>query len=201
MVTGTATAAGKATAATAAGKATAGTDPGPGYSHSIVAGGLLVTSSTTRFTSGTSLVIRVEIRASTAAGSRAQSAPRLHRPELQVLGQPADVVVRLDAGRPGAAAGLHHVGVQRALNQELDGLAAAARVGGDVAGRALERADELAPDHLALGLRVGHAGQRAAERPGRGHRVPPHAGGGPEVPLHLLGLTLAQQPVIDAHAG
>ena len=44
------------------------------YSHSIVAGGLLVTSSTTRFTSGTSLVTRVEIRASTSSGSRAQSA-------------------------------------------------------------------------------------------------------------------------------
>jgi hypothetical protein len=44
------------------------------YSHSIVAGGLLVTSSTTRFTSGTSLVIRVDIRARTASGSRAQSA-------------------------------------------------------------------------------------------------------------------------------
>ena len=44
------------------------------YSHSIVAGGLLVMSSTTRLTSGTSLVIRVEIRASTSSGSRAQSA-------------------------------------------------------------------------------------------------------------------------------
>jgi hypothetical protein len=44
------------------------------YSHSIVAGGLLVTSSTTRLISGTSLVTRVEIRASTSSGSRAQSA-------------------------------------------------------------------------------------------------------------------------------
>src|SRR5579859_1267264 len=44
------------------------------YSHSMVAGGLLVMSRTTRFTSGTSLVTRVEMRASTSAGSRAQSA-------------------------------------------------------------------------------------------------------------------------------
>jgi hypothetical protein len=44
------------------------------YSHSMVAGGLLVTSRTTRLISGTSLVIRVEIRASTSSGSRAQSA-------------------------------------------------------------------------------------------------------------------------------
>ena len=32
----------------------------------MVPGGLLVTSSTTRFTSGTSLVIRVEMRSSTS---------------------------------------------------------------------------------------------------------------------------------------
>ena len=36
------------------------------HSHSMVPGGLLVTSSTTRFTSATSLVIRVEIFASTS---------------------------------------------------------------------------------------------------------------------------------------
>src|SRR5690606_25912618 len=40
------------------------------HSHSIVPGGLLVTSRTTRLTSGTSLVMRVEIRASTSYGSR-----------------------------------------------------------------------------------------------------------------------------------
>jgi len=44
------------------------------HSHSMVAGGLLVTSRTTRLTWGTSLVTRVEIRARTSAGSRAQSA-------------------------------------------------------------------------------------------------------------------------------
>ena len=49
-------------------------EPTGGYSHSMVPGGLLVMSSTTRLTSGTSLVIRVEIRASRSPGSRAQSA-------------------------------------------------------------------------------------------------------------------------------
>ena len=44
------------------------------YSHSMVAGGLLVTSRTTRLTWTTSLVTRVEIRASSSSGSRAQSA-------------------------------------------------------------------------------------------------------------------------------
>src|SRR6185312_13771242 len=48
--------------------------PRPGYSHSMVAGGLLVMSRTTRLISWTSLVIRVEIVASTWSGSRAQSA-------------------------------------------------------------------------------------------------------------------------------
>jgi hypothetical protein len=46
----------------------------PPHSHSIVAGGLLVMSSTTRLICGTSLVSRVEIVASTESGSLAQSA-------------------------------------------------------------------------------------------------------------------------------
>jgi hypothetical protein len=40
----------------------------------MVSEGLLVTSSTTRFTPGTSLVIRVDIRASSWQGSRVRSA-------------------------------------------------------------------------------------------------------------------------------
>lgn len=44
------------------------------HSHSMVPGGLLVTSRTTRFTPSTSLVTRVEIRASRSCGRRDQSA-------------------------------------------------------------------------------------------------------------------------------
>jgi hypothetical protein len=44
------------------------------HSHSMVPGGLLVTSSTTRLTARTSLVIRVEMVAMTSYDSRAQSA-------------------------------------------------------------------------------------------------------------------------------
>lgn len=44
------------------------------YSHSILAGGLVVTSSTTRFTCGTSLTILAEIVRTTSYGMRAQSA-------------------------------------------------------------------------------------------------------------------------------
>jgi hypothetical protein len=44
------------------------------YSHSMVPGGLLVTSKATRFTPGTSATIREAIRSTTSYGSRAQSA-------------------------------------------------------------------------------------------------------------------------------
>jgi len=45
-----------------------------GYSHSIVAGGFDVTSSTTRLTPGISFTIRAEIVSTRSYGSRAQSA-------------------------------------------------------------------------------------------------------------------------------
>src|SRR6185312_3529532 len=45
-----------------------------GHSHSMVAGGFDVTSSTTRFTPGISLTIRPEIVSIRSYGSRAQSA-------------------------------------------------------------------------------------------------------------------------------
>ena len=46
----------------------------PNHSHSMVAGGLLEMSRTTRLTSSTSFVMRVEMRSSTSVGRRAQSA-------------------------------------------------------------------------------------------------------------------------------
>src|SRR5207237_6524674 len=54
---------------------TLGLDPVRGrYSHSMVAGGFDVTSSTTRFTAGISLMIRDETSSIRSYGSRAQSA-------------------------------------------------------------------------------------------------------------------------------
>lgn len=47
---------------------------GSRYSHSMVAGGLLVTSYTTRFTPSTSLTIRLAVRPSRSAGKGYQSA-------------------------------------------------------------------------------------------------------------------------------
>ena len=48
-----------------------------------------------------------------------QQPQRLDKGELQIVGQTADIVVALDVRCAGPAAGLHHVGIQRALHQEL----------------------------------------------------------------------------------
>ncbi len=70
-----------------------------------------------------------------------------------------------------------------------------------LAGGLLEGPDELAADDLALGLRVGHPGQRGRGTARRRRRHQLDAGGGDEVPLDLLGLACPQQPVVDEHAG
>ena len=116
--------------------------------------------------------------------------------ELQVVRQPAHVVVGLDVRGAGAAAGLHHVGVERALHQELD-----VPLGVDLARRRLEDPDELASDDLPLLLRVGHAGERGEEPVGRVDHVQPDAGRRHVVLLDLLGLAGAQQPMVDEDAG
>src|SRR5207237_9237315 len=54
--------------------AAVGPADGSAYSHSMVAGGFEVTSSTTRLTAGISLTMRLEIVSSRSYGRRAQSA-------------------------------------------------------------------------------------------------------------------------------
>ena len=69
-------------------------------------------------------------------------------------------------------------------------------------GGPLERADELAADDLALLLRVGHARPaRPGTRPAASTTVQADPGRRDEVLLDLLGLALAQQAVVDEHAG
>ena len=153
--------------------------PGNGCRHTIASG-------------------RPELDADLAHLVLEQRAQRLDELELQVVGQPAHVVVALDGGRAGAAAGLDDVRVERALHEELDRLVG---VGDDRAGLLLEDPDELAADRLALGLRVGDAGQRVEEPLARVDDPQLHAGRGDEVLLDLLGLALAQQPVVDEDAG
>src|SRR5438270_1056150 len=67
---------------------------------------------------------------------------RLHELEAEVLGQPADVVVRLDRGGPVPSARLDHVGVERSLNEEA-GVPELTRL-------LFEHADELLADDLPL---------------------------------------------------
>ena len=82
-----------------------------------------------------------------------QRAQRLDQLELEVIGQPADVVVGLDRGRAGAAAGLDHVGVQGPLDEELDVV--------ELRGLLLEHPDEL-------GCRSACASPRDRSRPAAG---------------------------------
>src|SRR5262245_50355296 len=119
-------------------------------------------------------------------------AQRLDKLDGHVLWKAADVVVALDGGGV-AAAGLDHVRVERALDQEAGG---AERLG-----LALEDANELPPDDLALLLRVGDAAQALEEvllSPDDHQR---HLQVTPEGLLHLLGLVVAQEAVVHEHAG
>ena len=86
-----------------------------------------------------------------------QLAQRLDQLELHALGQAADIVMRLDGGRRAAGRrhALDHVGIERALRQEID-LA-------DLLGLLVEHVDEQLADGLALGLGIGDAGERGEE--------------------------------------
>ena len=85
--------------------------------------------------------------------------------------------------------------------RNVDPLALRGGVADDLGLGGLEDPDELAADDLALLLRVGDAGERV-EEPLRGvDDVQRDPGRGDEVALDLLGLALAQQPVVDEHAG
>ena len=277
------------------------------HSHSIVPGGLLVTSRTTRLTSGTSLVMRVEIRASTScgqprpvgghrvlAGHRAehdrmavrapvtlhayrahvgqqhdralpdlpvqprrrqflardrvrlaqdgqplrgdladdadaqagarerlppddlrrqaelladsphlvleQRAQRLDQDELEVVRQPADIVMGLDVGGPGAPAGLNHVRVERSLHEELGRLAASSA---RVISRAARSNARMNSRPMILRLSSGSVTPRSAPRNASASLATTqlHPGRGDEVLLDLLRLALAQQPVVNEHAG
>ncbi len=71
----------------------------------------------------------------------------------------------------------------------------------DLARGLLEGPDELAPDDLALLLRVGDPVEGGEEPVGGIDDVQVDAGRGDVVPLHLLGLARPQQPVVDEDAG
>ena len=87
--------------------------------------------------------------------------------------------------------GLQDVGIDGSLRQEADA--------GKLAGLFLEHADELCANHLALLLGIGHAGKFVQKAVGGIYihqvgleLVTEHAD-------HLLGLSLAQQAVVQMH--
>ena len=84
----------------------------------------------------------------------AQGLDQLH---VHALGQAADIVVRLDRHRRAAGEGdaLDHVGVERALRQEIGAA--------DFFGLGVEHVDEQPADGLALLFGIADAGQLAEE--------------------------------------
>ena len=144
---------------------------------------------------------QAELQADLADLVLEEGAQRLHQRESQVVRQASDVVVALDVGGAGAPARLHDVGIERALHEEVDGLALLAGLRNDTARGLLEDPDELAADDLALLLRILDSRQRGQEALLRIDDDEAYAGGRDEVALDLLGLACAQQPVIDEDAG
>ena len=117
-------------------------------------------------------------------------AQRLHELHLHVLGQSADVVVRLDlGGHTGLAPGLDHVGIERSLDQEANAP--------QPLGLLLEDADELLPHAHALLLRVGHAVEPREKASLRLHVDERNVEVAAEGLDHLRRLVLAQQAVVD----
>src|SRR5690606_3831947 len=98
-----------------------------------------------------------------------------------------------------AATGLDDVGVERALDEELD-LLVGAGLGDDLPRGLLEDADELPADDLPLRLRVAHPGERGEELLGGVDDLEVDPRRGDEVLLDLLGLTGAQESVVDEDA-
>src|SRR4028119_356473 len=116
---------------------------------------------------------------------------RLYEIEVHHLGQSADVVVALYLRRIAGAA-LYDVRIERALDQE-GGVLYASRL-------LLEGADKLLADNLALRLGVCHPGELVQETPLGVYAHERHLGVLPERLDHLLGLVLAQEPVVHKDA-
>ena len=132
-----------------------------------------------------------------------QGAQRLDQLELEVVGQPADVVVGLDVGGAGAAAGLDDVGVERALHEERD---RRRRVGGErrrTTSTSAASKTRMNSRPMILRFSSGSLTPASASRNCfcGVDDVEVDAGGGHEVALDLLGLALAHQPVVDEDAG
>ena len=128
-----------------------------------------------------------------------QHPQRLHELEVDLLGQAADVVVRLDLGRHArVAAGLDHVRVERALDEVRRRPRPRP---GEPPRLLLEDADELLPDPATLLLRLLDPLEPGEEALARVHVDERHVEMMAERLHDLLGLALAQQAVVDEDAG
>jgi hypothetical protein len=105
----------------------------------------------------TKLLGQAEFAAERAHLVLEQFAQRLDQLHVHALGQAADIVVRLDGDRGPAGEGdaLDHVGIERALREEIRAA--------ELLRLLLEHLDEQPADGLALLLRVGLAFERADE--------------------------------------
>ena len=124
-----------------------------------------------------------------------QLAQRLDQLQVHALGQAADVVVRLDRHRRAAGErhALDHVGIERALREELRAA--------DLLRLRLERLDEQAADDLALLLGVVDAVQLAEEQLGGIDVHERDVERAAEQLDDLVGLVQAHQAVVDEDAG
>ena len=102
-------------------------------------------------------------------------------------------MVALDDGRFAAETGLHHVGIDGALSQEIHGT--------DLFGLLFKDADEFLTDDLTLALRLGDARQLAQEAGTGIDAADIHVELVLHDLLHLIALVLAQQTVIHKDTG
>ena len=126
-----------------------------------------------------------------------QIAQRLNQLELHPQRQPTHVVVALDGlARSLHAAGLDHVGVERALNEPVH----TAGFFGDARCLVVEDGDELRADDFSLFLRLRHSCELAQETLARVHGNDLQAKFFAQIFLDVDEFVLAQNAVVDEDA-
>src|SRR4029453_8999816 len=95
----------------------------------------------------------------------------------------------------------HHVRIEGALDEEVDGVTLRPGLRDGLPGGGLEGTDELSTDDLPLVLRLDHAGEGIDEAFRRVDHLQADARRCNEVTLDLVRLALAQQAVVNEDAG